>query len=290
MAAAIYLHRAGVAPLVLERAERGGLLRNTNLVENYPGFPGGIKGPELVERISRQLDLLGVRVTRASVQRVSKVRGAFRIESDIGGYSAPAVVVATGTRPADIDIRGCKDLIGSRVFRELVDMPLVGLPGKRAIVVGGGDAAFDYALNMQGKGCEVSIVSRSEPKCLSLLRARAEAGGIDIAVGVVPELVKETPGGVSLECRQGKKRLEFSADFILVACGREPNIDILSPALRKRIGRTAEAPKTKVPGLFLAGDVIHGRHRQTAIAVGDGTRAAMLVEEYLRKGGAGTWK
>jgi len=287
MAAAIYLHRAGVPLLLLERGARGGLLRDANLVENYPGFPGGIKGLDLVGRFSKQMDMLGIRTTKADVGQVRSVRGAFRIGSDAGDFLARAVVVATGTRPKGIALGGSERLVGTKVFDELARMPLTGLPGKRAIVVGGGDAAFDYGLNLQGRGCDVTIVSRSEPKCLSLLRARAEASGVDVLVGLVPELVRDAHEGVMLVCSRGPERFELSADFVLSACGREPNIDVLSPALRKRIGRPADIPKTKVPGLFLAGDVVRGKHRQTAIAVGDGTRAAMLVDEYLRRRGAG---
>jgi len=281
MASAMYLHRAGFAPLLLERGERGGLLRNANLVENYPGFPGGIKGVDLVERFSKQLDALDIRVTKAEVKLVSKSGGVFRIKSDIGEFSSRAVIVASGTRPRKSLLRGSDGLLGSKVFNELVDMPLEKVAGKHVVVIGGGDAAFDYALNLQGRGCDVTIISRSEPKCLSLLRARAEAGGIEVAMRVVPEQVKVVPRGISLQCGSGRDRLEFSADYILLACGREPNNEILSPTLRRQVGKATEIPETNIPGLYLAGDLVRGRHRQTGIAVGDGIRAAMLAEEYL---------
>jgi len=283
MAAAIYLHRAGLAPLVLERGERGGLLRNANLVENYPGFAGGIGGLELVERFSKQLDMLDIRVTKADVEMVSRSHGAFLIESDAGEFTTRSLIAATGTRPKKVRLRGSKELLGSKVFTELVDMPLAHISGKRIIVVGGGDAAFDYGLNLLGRGCTVTIISRSEPKCLSLLRARAEAAGVDLALGVAPELVKDTTRGALLQGRMGKSRVEYSADYIIMACGREPNIEVLSPGLRKMVKNAPQIPETNVPGLFLAGDVVRGTHRQVAIAVGDGVRAAMLVEEYLRK-------
>ena len=281
MAAAIYLHRAGFAPLLLERGERGGLLRNANLVENYPGFPGGIRGMDLVERFSKQLDALDIKVTRAEVELVSKSGDGFRIKSDIGDFSVRAVIVASGTRPKESLLRGSDGLLGSKVFNELVEMPLTKIAGKRVVIIGGGDAAFDYALNLQSRGSDVTIVSRSEPKCLSLLRARAEAGGIEVAQRVVPEQVKVVPGGISLQCSRGRDRVGFSADYILLACGREPNNEMLSPTLRRQVGKATEIPETNVPGLYLAGDLVRGRHRQTGIAVGDGIRAAMLVEEYL---------
>jgi thioredoxin reductase (NADPH) len=283
MAAAIYLHRAGLAPLVLERGERGGLLRNANLVENYPGFAGGIRGLDLVERFSKQLDLLDIKVTRAEVSAVGKSRTSFRIESDAGDFATRSLIAATGTRPKEVRLKGSRELLGSKIFDELVNMPLADIAGKRTLVVGGGDAAFDYSLNLVGRGCDVTIISRSEPKCLSLLRARAEAAGVDLIVGADPEIVKDKTPGALLQCRIGKGRVEYAADYILMACGREPNIEVLSPELRKKVENAAGIPETNVPGLFLAGDVVRGTHRQTAIAVGDGVSAAMLVEEYLRK-------
>ena len=269
----------------MERGERGGLLRNANLVENYPGFVGGIGGLELVERFSKQLDMLDIRVTKADVETVNRSHGAFRIESDAGEFSARSLIAATGTRPQKVRLRGSRELLRSKVFNELVDMPLAHIASKRAVVIGGGDAAFDYSLNLAGRGCDVTIISRSEPKCLSLLRARAEASGVDLVVGAVPVVVKNKIPGALLQCRIGKSRVEYVADYILMACGREPNIEVLSPELRKMVKNAPGIPETNVPGLFLAGDVVRGAHRQTAIAVGDGVQAAMLVDEYLRKRG-----
>jgi len=277
-----------LAPIVLERGERGGLLRNANLVENYPGFVGGIGGLELAERFSKQLDMLDIRVTKADVEIVNRSRSAFRIDSDVGEFSARSLIAATGTRPKKVRLPGGKELLGSKVFDELVDMPLADITNKRTVVIGGGDAAFDYSLNLVGRGSDVTIISRSEPSCLSLLRARAESSDVDLVVGAIPEIVKDESIGASLQCRIGKDHIDYFADYILIACGREPNIEVLSPELRKMVKNAPGIPETKVPGLFLAGDVARGMHRQTAIAVGDGVRAAMLADEYLReRGGKG---
>lgn len=283
MAAAIYLHRAGLAPLVLERGEQGGLLRNANLVENYPGFAGGIKGSDLVERFSAQLDMLGIKVTKANVELVESSAGAFNGRSDAGEFTSRSLILATGTRPKRVRLRGSGRLLGTKVFDELVELPLEHLASKRILVIGGGDAAFDYALNLLGRGCAVTIISRSKPKCLSLLRARAETGGANIVTGTDPDLVKDSSNGVLLFCKGNKGEAEFQSDYILLACGREPNTEMLSPALRRRAGVVSDIPRTVVPGLFMAGDVVRGSCRQTGIAVGDGICAAMLAEEFLKK-------
>ena len=252
-------------------------------MENYPGFPGGVRGEDLIERMSKQLDSLGVRVTRACVENISLSARAFLVKSDGGMFSARTLIVATGTLPRS-DTLGSRSLLGTKIFNELTEMPLDRIAGKRVIVVGGGDAAFDYALNLLGRGADVIVVSRSKPKCLSLLLARAEAAGAEIVVGANPKSVAGASSGVRLLCQRSDGSVGFTADFVLMACGRVPNLGLLSPALRKKIGKLSIIPRTNVPGLFVAGDVVRGAHRQTGIAVGDGIRAAMLAEEYLRKG------
>lgn len=283
IAAAIYLQRAGLSPLVLERGRPGGLLLNAHLVENYPGFPGGITGAELVRRFVDQMSSLSVDVTKADVERVSHVGGAFRIETDVGRFSSRTAIVATGTRPRKDALPGLEALIGKKVFHELFDVSDMLSRGVHILIVGGGDAAFDYGLNLQARGARATIISRSRPRCLQLLRSRAETAGIEVAVGCIPQRVKGGRTGIALICRRGKEEAVFSGDLILVACGRVPNTDVLAPSLRRRIRLGNGVPETAVPGLYIVGDAARDRHRQTGIAVGDGIRAAMLVEEYLRK-------
>lgn len=283
ISAAIYLQRAGVSPLLLERGEPGGLLRSANWVENYPGFPEGIPGLDLAARFRDQLIAVGAQVTRAEVRSVKRVRSRFGIESGARRISSRAVIVATGTRPAEASLRGAEALRGKQVFDELHQLPS-SLKRKRVMIIGGGDAAFDYALSLKQSGARAIIVSRSEPNCLTLLRERTEALGTEIVIGARPSAVRRAAGGVILDCDAGASKIELVGDMILMACGRVPNIDILNPSLRRRMcdgGKTL--PETGVEGLYLAGDVVRERHRQTGIAVGDGIRAAMLAQEYLDK-------
>jgi len=283
MASAIYLHRAGRTPILLERGEPGGLLRNASLVENYPGFPGGIKGPDLVHQFKKQLDMLGISVTKKKVERVSALHGSFRIDMSAGTLFTRSLIIATGTRPKKISLPGSAALAGDRVFTEIVEMPLSKAFGKRVVVIGGGDAAFDYGLNLAERGADVTIVVRSEPECLSLLKARAQASGIDVLTGFAVDRLRSANGGVSVRCTRGEDRRDLLADYVLIACGREPNVEILSSSLRRQIGNAERIPETEVPGLFIVGDVVRGKYRQTAIAVGDGIRAAMMADEFLRK-------
>lgn len=281
MSAAIYLQRAGLEPVLLERSEPGGLLRSANWVENYPGFPEGIPGRDLAARFKDQLRVVGATVTGTEVRSIKRVRWGFQIKSGLGDRISRAVIVATGTRPAKVAIKGATELAGKRVFGELHELPS-SLSGKRLIVVGGGDAAFDYALGLRERGARIVVASRSEPCCLSLLRDRTEALGIEVVIGASPRAVRRAKDGLVLTCDAGASEIELAGDMLLMACGRIPNIEVLSPSLRRGIGASRKGlPETRVRGLYLAGDVVRDKQRQTGIAVGDGIRAAMLVEEYL---------
>jgi thioredoxin reductase (NADPH) len=171
-AAAVQLRRQGIAFRIWERDEVGGLLRNAHLVENYPGFPRGISGPDLARLIGKQLDRLAVRVEFQEVLKLDYVRGLFSIRTRAGGASSRICIVATGTKP----LRLPETLVGrdvrDRVFYEIA--PLAGVSGKKIAVVGAGDAAFDYALSLARRN-EVVILNRGrETKCLPLLEARVK--------------------------------------------------------------------------------------------------------------------
>lgn len=283
IAAAIYLQRTGLDMILFERDEVGGLLRNANLVENYPGFPNGITGEKLIRRFSMQLKRLGVSVIRTRVNALRHLKNSsFDIETDSGDYMASAVIVATGTKPKRLKPLDSEPLVGNRIFYDVASVPKERIAGKRFLIVGGGDAAFDYALNLHLRGGKVRIVSRSEPRCLPLFKRRAGYKQVDIIIGCEPRSVRCEGNELALICISDEGLKEFKSDYLLVACGREQNMEILDAALVRPLRGGGLRVKTSVPGLYLAGDVIHGRYRQTGIAVGDGIQAAMFAEEYLK--------
>jgi len=278
IAAAIYLKRAGIDAALLEKGEIGGLLRSANLVENYPGFPEGVPGLKLVSLFEEQLESLGIRPLKRLARSVKASKGSFRIETDSGPISARNVLVATGTRPKEIALEGA-DAAGSRIFYD------VNAAAKRkgvALVIGGGDAAFDYALNLSGRGSEAVIISRSKPRCLELLKERARKERIAVAAGCEPMSVRMDAGRVELRCRSGERSRVFEGDVVLVAAGRIPNTEVLGD-LSKRVKVKGRGPETNVRGLYMVGDVLGGSYRQTGIAVGSGVLAAMMVEDSFRR-------
>jgi len=286
LSAAGQLVRAGLRTMVFERGRPGGLLWNANWVENYPGFPGGIAGPELASLFRDQALTLGVRIEARSVHRLRlSGNGYFLAEVDRSSVRAGAAIVASGTRPILARWPGCAAMLGRRAFTEIADVEPEEMKGRRALIVGGGDAAFDYALRWLGKGGEAEILIRSKPISLALLAERARAGGIPVFIGSRPLRVTPTLKGICLQYIQGKTIRHREADVLLLALGREPDLSGLSPSLRPLLRK--RSVEILPPGLFGAGDVIQGRYRQTGIAVGDGLRAALAAIDYLKGAGDG---
>ena len=281
MSAAIYLQRAGLAPLVLEKDTPGGLLRNANLVENYPGFTRGIRGEELAARLVEQVESLGIEVEKDTARKVKLTGDTFKTVTDSAELASRAVIIASGTRPKHPRIPGAEALAGKKVFSDIISMHIPENKDNHYLVLGGGDAAFDYALNLRGHGHRATIVSRSQPQCLPLLRERAAANGITVREGILIEQLEETVQGVVMRCRAGPRRLRLYGNAVVVAYGRTPELGMLDRALARRVKRIDSPPATEIPGLYLAGDVVRGKNRQTGIAVGDGIMAAMLLERLV---------
>jgi len=284
IAAAIYLKRAGLHPILLEAYKPGGLLRHAYLIENYPGFPRGISGKKLVELFVEQLHNLDLSIRKSAVKHIHHKNEVFLIETDQVRFLSSAIIVATGTSPKKIGMKGSASIEGTRLFYDPSSIPLEeNTVKKRILVIGGGDIAFDYTLTLLHGGYEVAIISRSEPTCLPLLHNRVLKNGAALHIKCVPEEIVMHRKNILLKCRQNDQGREFCADFILVACGREPNTWFLSPLLKKYLKPISVAPQTALPGLYFAGDVVRGAYRQVGIAVGDGIRAAMMTERYLKQ-------
>ncbi len=268
MTAALQLQRYGIPHVLLEKEKPGGLLWNANLVENYPGFPKGIKGPKLVGLIERQLASAGVMVTKATVTQLVREKPGFRVVTSEQEFRPHFVLVASGTRsnPFPVEV---PETARSRVFSEV--SPLLGETGKRILIVGAGDAAFDYALNLTKNRNSVTILNRGEQvKCLRLLWARAnQEPRVGYRVGVNVTEVALDKQSYQLDVGlSGGERLQ--CDYLLFAIGRRPQTSFITPAILDR----------EADGLYYAGDVRNNLYRQTAIAAGDGLRAAMQI--YFR--------
>ncbi|NOH14594.1 MAG: NAD(P)/FAD-dependent oxidoreductase [Chloroflexi bacterium] len=277
LATALQLKRQGIEVLLLEGGRVGGLLHNANLVENYPGFPGGLPGPKLVALFAEQAHQVGVEITRETVATLHRETDYFHIETRDNSYLASIVVVATGTKPKTFtDIVIPENLLG-QVFYEVY--PLLGVEGKRIAIIGAGDAAFDYALNLSDKN-EVLILNRGvDISCLPLLHERVQENPSIQYFELTRVLtLEETPQSmIRLLCEGSKGEISFEVNDMIGAIGRVPRLDFIADTLQKQISQLETDSL-----LHFVGDVKNGRYRQTAIAVGDGIRAAMKIEQRLK--------
>ena len=278
LAAALQLKRSGIEPLLLERERVGGLLLNANLVENYPGFPQGISGEELARLFAKQLKNVGVKVHFEEVLRLDHGDNAFLLETNKRRMAAEIAVLASGTKPKEFTDCAIPEEAKERIFYEVY--PLRKTIGRRIAIVGAGDAAFDYALNLAREN-DVHILNRSpRARCLPLLWERAMAAPrIDYHENTVVTEIVGSKGGLLLKLATAGKRWALEADHAIFAIGRVPRLDYLSEGLRGRIAQLQEKGL-----LYLVGDLRRGRYRQTAIAVGDGLEAAMRIYRRLKEG------
>jgi thioredoxin reductase len=271
VAAAIQLKRHGLESLLFERRAVGGLLLNANRVENYPGIPPGISGPLLSRLLERHLEAAGVEPVFDEITGIEWREGRYQLRSRSGAsHSVEAVLLATGTRPRKGMISG-----GGKMFYEVWDV-LTEEPGKRAAIVGGGDAAYDYALNLASKSFEVTLLRRGERRCLPLLAERVEEfSNITVMRKTMVESCLDKGDGLEITITREGAKSTILADFLLVACGRDAEDGLLR-------SQPSDAPPD---GLFTGGDVVRGDYRQAGIAVGDGLHAAMAIARYINRDG-----
>jgi thioredoxin reductase len=278
IACAVQLARYGIIPLLFEQDVPGGLLKNANLVENYPGFPGGITGISLTNKMTKQLEFSGVPLIREKVDKVLYNKGAFKIETDQSEYSCQTLVIASGTSPLQIDnrqstIENRQSKIENRIFYEVY--PLRDLRDSAIAIIGAGDAAFDYGLQLAVNN-KVYLLNRSDHvKCLPLLYHRAmNHPHISYHQNHTLEKIER---GTSSNCskitfRNEDKLSSFLVDYIIFAIGRKPELSYADPGLISLFEQLQQESR-----LYLVGDVKNDMLRQASIAAGDGIRAAMQI-------------
>jgi len=274
LAAAIQLRRSGINPVVFEKGEPGGLLRNAGCVENYPGFPDGIPGETLVELVRLQAERHGVAILNAAATEMDFQAGDFRIDSGAGEWRFRRVIVASGTKPKRFDFE-IPAILDDKVHYEIAS--LLRESGKTMVIVGGGDAAYDYALTL-AENNTVYILTRSDGvRCLPRLQARVDTHSRIVRVARVTVLgASPEADGMAVRCRGAMGPVQFRADRLIGAIGRVPNLDFLAPGLIPMIPELVKDGR-----LYFVGDVQNGAFRQTAIAAGDGLAAAMDIHRRM---------
>jgi thioredoxin reductase (NADPH) len=278
IATAIQLCRYGLKVTMFEKNRIGGLLRSANLVENYPGFPQGITGPNLVRLFEEQLRSAAVDIVYEEVVSLRFDSERFVVTTNERTLYSGLVVVASGTRPVELS-----DLELPPQFREAVcyDISLIlHEKGKRIVIVGAGDAAFDYALNL-GASNEVIIVNRGDVvSCIPLLWQRA---CVTAAISYydntkVLRIKGHDSNQICIECVRQGEMMTLHAHYLIPAIGRESQLGFLPKEGKGDFDRLEQEGL-----IYFVGDVRNGSFRQTGIAVGDGIMAAMKIGAELSK-------
>jgi len=291
--AAIYTARANLKPLVVGGHEPGGQLSLTSLVENFPGFPEGIHGPELVENMKRQAQNFGAEYVHGSVIEADLSRRPFRLNIDGEWIETLTVIIASGASARWLGLESEQKLIGHGVS-SCATCDGFFYRGKKVMVVGGGDSAMEEALFLTRFATEVAIVHRRDQfraSKIMLERAQAHPKIIFITNTVVDEVYDVNKGyvtGVKLRNLATGEECIREVDGFFVAIGHIPNtkpfvgqVDLDADGYIVSYG----GARTSVPGVFHAGDVQDRVYRQAITAAGAGCMAALEVERFLEAEG-----
>ncbi len=288
LTAALYTARASLEPLVISGNQLGGQVSITYEVENYPGFPEGSTGPELVERMQKQAERFGARLLIDEVVEVDFRRPSpFRLKTHGVEFEAKSVVVATGALPRKLGVPGEEALIGRGVsFCATCDGFF--FRGKEVIVVGGGDSALEEGLFLTRFARAVRVVHRrNELRAGETLKKRALAN--DKMSFVWDSVVEEIRGdgkvqSVLLRNVKTRETQELATDGVFVYIGHIPNSDLFRGQVEMDERGYLIADRqmmTSVPGVFAAGEIQDPVYRQVATSVGQGAAAGMMVERWL---------
>ena len=290
LTAALYAARANLAPLVFEGTQPGGQLTITTDVENFPGFPDGILGPELMDRMREQAKRFGAQVKFEAVVRVDLASSPFVVATDSSEYTADAVIVATGASARQIGLPSELELMGYGVSA-CATCDGFFFKDREIVVVGGGDSALEEAIFLTKFARRVTIIHRrDELRASKILQDRARAN--DKIEWLWNKVVVEIQGsrdekvqGVRLRDTQSGEEMDFPTQGVFVAIGHTPNTGIFGDGLLLTetgyIQVAEPTTETSVEGVFACGDVTDLRYRQAVTAAGSGCKAAIDAERWL---------
>jgi len=290
--AALYASRAELNPLVFEGFQWGGQLQNTTDVENYPGFPEGIMGPEMMTRFREQAERFGTRFVSDDIDRVELGDGGIqKIYLEDEEYLAKSVVLAMGAEPRRLGIPGEMELMGRGVSTcGVCDGAF--FKGRKTMVIGGGDSAMEDAVFVSKFATGLDLVHRrDEFRASAIMQDRAEAtANINFMTPYSPEefVAGEDGSLATVRLRQAEtgELMEVAVDGAFVAIGHIPRSEVVTGQVgtddEGYVVTDSASTKTNLKGVFAVGDLVDHTYRQAVTAAGSGCQGALDAEWYLR--------
>lgn len=289
LTAAIYGCRADLSPLVFMGTKYGGQLMLTSDVENFPGFPDPVLGPDLIGKMKSQAERLGARLVQDDVVGVDFKKYPFEIQTGSGVTRALSVIVATGANPRRLNLQSEMKLMGKGVSNCAVCDGFF-FRGKKVAVVGGGDTAMEEATFLTKFASTVQVIHRRDElrAAAALEKEAAENPKISFLwdSAVVDVLGDGKVRGVRVKNLKTGSESDVPVDGLFVAIGYEPNTEIFRGQLEldsKGYIVLKEHTESSVPGVFVAGDVHDFRYRQAITAAADGCRALLDAEKFVKQ-------
>lgn len=292
LTAAIYTGRAQLNPLVLEGSQPGGQLTTTSEVENFPGFPEGIDGYTMMDRLRKQAARFGARFEHAKIDSIEMNKKTKILHAGNKTFEAKAVIIATGARPRLLDIPGEKEMYGGKGVTTCATCDGAFYRDMDVTVIGGGDSACEEALFLTRFCSKVTLVHRRDTLRASKIMAERTLAHekIEVIWNANPEAVLADESGNARALKVKKTDTEDSEEIpckgVFIAIGHIPNTDFVQDLLDRDdngyiVPASESQVRTSLPGLFAAGDCVDHVYRQAITAAGMGCQSAIEVERWL---------
>ncbi len=287
--AAIYSARANLAPLVIAGTQSGGQLMITTDVENYPGFPEGIQGPELMEKFRKQAERFGAEIIDRDVIGVNLEAKPFVVKVEGETYTTDSIIISTGAQAKWIGLDSELRLIGKGVSA-CATCDAFFFKGKDVAVVGGGDTAMEESNFLAKFANHVTLIHRRDRlRASKIMQEKTKANPrisfmLDSSVSEV--LGSQKVEGVTVQNVKTGEMKKLPVQGLFIAIGHEPNTSLFKGQIEtddKGYIKVHEGTKTNVKGVFAAGDVVDFKYRQAITAAGMGCQASLDAEKYLEE-------
>lgn len=290
--AAIYAARANFRPLIIEGKQPGGQLTTTSEVENFPGFPDGIDGYELMQRLRKQAERFGARTINDTIVSVDFSAAVKKLYSANATYEAKVIIISTGASPRLLGIPGEHELFGGKGVTTCATCDGAFYRGMEVVVIGGGDSACEEALFLTRFCTKVSIIHRRDNLRASTIMAQRALSHPKVSVvwdSVVEEILgidEDAVIGIRLRNVKTNAISVMPCKGVFVSIGHVPNTKPFKDCLKMDslgyiVPEVGSMVKTAIPGVYAAGDCVDHLYRQAITAAGTGCQAALEAERWL---------